>query len=116
MKSCHACGEEWADKRSPGFREECMKCNAPLHCCRNCRFYDGQSYEWCGEPQARSEKPRDVEQSNVCDYFVFGENDRSDAQARAEKAKRELAALFGDDPDETSSKTDDDMPDWMKPG
>lgn len=117
MKSCHACGEEWTDKRSPGFREECMKCGDPLHCCANCRFYDAQAYEWCREPQARAEKPRDPQQSNTCDYFVFGETgDHSALSEREQKAKEGLAALFGETESGQDSEREDDKPDWMKMG
>ncbi len=95
-KTCHQCGELWDEKRSPGFREDCLACNVPLHCCKNCRFYAPQSYEWCGEPQARDEKPRDPEEANRCDYFVFGQSKERDAAAERErKAKEGLAKLFG---------------------
>ena len=95
-KTCHQFGGPWDDTRSLGFREDCLACGAPLHCCKNCRFYAPASYEWCGEPQARDEKPRDPEEANRCDYFLFGESGEREAAAERErKARDELAKLFG---------------------
>ncbi len=110
-KRCHACGAVWEDKRSPGFREECLGCAAPLHVCANCRFYDAGAAEWCREPQARAAKPRDPEASNTCDYFLFGDRaDADEAASRAKQAREGLAALFGEAPPEENR--DDAPPDW----
>ncbi len=48
-------------------RVTCTNCDADLHCCRNCRFYDPGKHNQCAEPQA--EWVRDKEASNYCDYF-----------------------------------------------
>lgn len=110
MRACAACGREWAEKRQPGFREECESCLNPLHACRNCRFFQEGASQWCGEPMARDEKPRDPEAANTCSYFLLGEADRGETETRAAAAKAELAALFGDAPAEDESA----KPDWMR--
>ncbi len=111
MKRCHGCGQEWADKRSPGFREECVKCGTPLHCCANCRFYEATAREWCREPQARAEKPRDPQAGSTCEYFLFGDRGEGPTE-RERQAKAGLAALFGETPPEPPAET----PDWQKRG
>lgn len=101
-KECHACGEAWTDKTSPGFRETCLRCGAALHCCRNCRFFDANAAEWCREPMARREcKPNDPEESNRCDFFQFADGAGDDRQG---EAKAGLAALFGDAAGQATSK------------
>ena len=96
MKKCHACGREWEEKHSPGFREECLGCLLPLHVCLNCRFYLADSREWCSEPAARDDRPRAADLANQCGFFVFSE--RSGSAAKAERqaaAKKRLEDLFG---------------------
>ena len=93
MRACHACGEPWTEKRSPGHREECLRCGAVLHCCANCRFYDKNAAEWCREPAARREKPRDPVAGNICSWFVFGDRD-SGVENRSAKAKSAIEDLF----------------------
>lgn len=113
MKTCHQCGGEWADKRSPGFREECPGCGAPLHCCANCRFHEPGAARGCREPQARDERPRDAESGNLCPYFVFDDRGDDDAAARERKAREGLAALFGDAP-ESGRDQPHENPEWMR--
>ncbi|HUU12366.1 MAG TPA: hypothetical protein VM182_01505 [Terriglobia bacterium] len=50
-----------------GKREACPKCDADLHSCRNCQFYDPGKHNQCAEPQA--EWVRYKEEANYCDYF-----------------------------------------------
>jgi hypothetical protein len=111
-KSCWSCGEAWSEKRSPGFREECLRCREPLHCCRNCRFYDAAAQQWCREPQARDERPVDPAEANTCDYFLFGEaEERKAAAERERKARAELAAAVGEAPKPPARGEKED---WMK--
>jgi hypothetical protein len=46
----------------------CPKCDQPLKCCYNCRFYDRDAYHACNEPQA--EWVRYKEKANFCEYFT----------------------------------------------
>jgi len=48
-------------------RENCAQCNADLHCCRHCRFFDPGKNNQCAETQA--EWVSDKERANFCDYF-----------------------------------------------
>ena len=110
MKQCWRCGNKWQDKRTPGMRDECEECFNPWHSCRNCRFYDGNASQWCREPMAREEKPRDVEAGNSCSYLLLSDEGEEDGSSVG--AKEDLAALFGDATEETLG----DAEDWMKPG
>ena len=49
------------------FRDQCEKCNADLHICKNCTFYDEGAYNECKESSA--ERVTDKENKNVCEYF-----------------------------------------------
>ena len=66
---CHSRG---APLRLPPGRkisrqDTCSHCDADLHGCRNCRFFDPGKHNQCAETQAEwvSEKER----ANCCDYF-----------------------------------------------
>ena len=67
--NCHSCGAQ--TKLLPTQKiqrnDTCRQCDADLHCCRNCRFFDPGRNNQCAEPQAEwvSEKDR----ANFCDYF-----------------------------------------------
>ena len=50
-----------------GKRESCAKCDADLHCCRNCRFFDPSVHNQCREAQAEWVKEKD--RANYCDYL-----------------------------------------------
>ena len=64
---CFSCGQELEFTDRVGFREECEKCGEDVHCCKNCAFYDLNSYNECREPSA--EVVREKDRSNYCDYF-----------------------------------------------
>ena len=69
MFNCWKCGEkiEYPSGSRVGRRDTCPKCDADLHCCRNCRFYDPGKHNQCSETQA--EWVGDKEAANYCDYF-----------------------------------------------
>ncbi len=77
-----------------GTRDVCARCDADLHCCRNCRFYDPAKHNQCSEPQA--EWVRDKEAANYCDYFqpspALARAGR--ASSPAENAKKKFDSLF----------------------
>ncbi|PIU54748.1 MAG: hypothetical protein COS89_09195 [Deltaproteobacteria bacterium CG07_land_8_20_14_0_80_38_7] len=68
---CSFCGKdiEIIDGRV-GRRDTCQFCSRDLHCCKQCRFYEEESYNQCKEPQAERVLDKDV--SNFCGYFEFG--------------------------------------------
>ncbi|MGD9764686.1 MAG: hypothetical protein AB7V27_13310 [Candidatus Binatia bacterium] len=85
--ACWRCGAPLPSGRL-GRRDACARCDADLHCCRNCRFYDPPRHNECREPQA--ERQVDKKRGNFCEYFgsaasTSGETaDRADARARLE--------------------------------
>ena len=87
---CHACGQKVSLAAQPGRRDECGKCRADLHCCKNCRHYDPKVYNECRETQADRVQERD--RSNFCDYFEAGSGLKAD-DAR-EKARLAAEKLF----------------------
>lgn len=95
--NCWKCGEAIqvpaGDK--VGNRDACPKCDADLHACRNCRFYDPGKNNQCAEPQA--EWTRKKEAANYCDYFqpnptLLVRNNRP--ASRADDAKKKFDSLF----------------------
>lgn len=87
-----------------GRRDECPKCRADLHVCRNCSFWDPSAYNECREPQA--ERVLDKTSSNYCDYFEFRQGPPAPSRAGVPgaspgaaagakpKALKDLEALF----------------------
>jgi hypothetical protein len=65
--SCFKCGKQIDAPERVMTRDTCPHCDADLHCCRNCRFYDPGKHNECSETQA--EWVRDKVVSNYCDYF-----------------------------------------------
>ncbi len=96
--SCWKCRqviEVTAAANRVGTRDTCTGCDADLHTCRNCRFYDPARHNQCAETQA--EWVRDKEASNYCDCFspnplllVHGRRPPS----RADEAKKKFGSLF----------------------
>ena len=93
MKACHACKKELALGREIGRKDECPNCQADLHCCLNCRFFDRSAPKQCREPIA--ELVREKDKANYCDLFLF---DEAAAGARTgdgpENARKALDDLF----------------------
>lgn len=76
-----------------GFRDDCERCGADLHVCRNCELHDPGAYNECREPQA--ERVADRERANRCEWFRPAASEEH-AGARPEQTAREaLDALFG---------------------
>jgi hypothetical protein len=85
--TCHACGHQQSLPSPPGRRDECPKCRADLHVCKNCQHYESTAYNECREPVA--ERVQEKDRSNFCDHFVVGgprtaKNDRESLRAAAE--------------------------------
>jgi hypothetical protein len=67
--SCSKCRKliDYSATAPVGKRDVCPKCDADLHCCKNCRHYDPAKHNQCAETQA--EWVRDKDAANYCDYF-----------------------------------------------
>ena len=82
MTCCHSCKNTVDAGGRIGRTDTCPHCDADLHCCLNCRFYDAGAYNQCREPQA--ERVIDKENANFCDCFSFtGGNPAAEAGAAA---------------------------------
>lgn len=68
-----------------GRTATCDSCDSDIRVCLNCKFYDPNSYNECGEPM--SERVVDKDRSNFCDYFVLsgGKNANDDERDAALK-------------------------------
>jgi hypothetical protein len=64
---CHNCGREIKVVGKVLRTDECPHCDADVHCCKNCRYFDPGKNNQCSEPQA--EYVRDKNRANFCEYF-----------------------------------------------
>ena len=92
--NCFACGRavEVASGERVGFRDECERCGADLHVCRNCAHHDPAAYNECRESSA--ERVDDRERANRCEWFRPGTADARDRGEEHAPARSALAALF----------------------
>ncbi|MCP5464185.1 MAG: hypothetical protein H7A33_04080 [Deltaproteobacteria bacterium] len=90
---CHSCKKEIDLSDKVGFRETCEFCDADLHCCLQCSFYDTAAYNECRESSA--DRVLDKDRANYCDYFQ-GSSEQAGAKqsSAADDAKAKLEALF----------------------
>lgn len=92
-RHCYRCGTDIGRLERVGRRDRCLTCDADLHCCRNCQFYDPTRNNHCREPQA--ERQVEKEAGNFCDFFAFVVGVRSAGNDGTGKtAKDKLAELF----------------------
>ncbi len=97
--TCAACGNAITYDGLVGRRDECPKCHADLHACKNCQHYDPAAYNECKEPQA--DRVQEKDRSNFCDDFTprsggaSAANKQTDKQADKQKDLKAAAeALF----------------------
>ena len=92
---CWKCGASLAHLSLPLTRRDaCKACNADLHACKLCEFYDLSKAKHCREPIA--EEVTDKRRANFCDYFKPKSGAFSDKQQNeAARAQAQLDALFG---------------------
>ena len=50
-------------------KETCPKCNAELHCCKQCRFFDSGAQFECTQPVPARITPKDAK--NDCKFYEF---------------------------------------------
>src|SRR4051812_21406210 len=99
MHACHACGADLdlGVNVVIGRRDECPRCRAPLHACRNCAAYDETMRHGCRELNA--EPPHDKDAANFCDFFALRSGPMAEREADpSAAAKARLEALFGPRP------------------
>jgi hypothetical protein len=89
--TCFQCGHTANLTMPVGRRDECVKCHADLHVCKDCQFYDRNAYNECREPSA--DPVQDKERANFCDYFQPS-GGASSAQDRTKDLMAAAEALF----------------------
>ena len=94
---CWKCGASLRDEPLPLARlAECRACNADLHVCRLCEFYDLRVAIKCREPVA--DEVKDKERANFCDYFQPCPGAYVAPECvPVQHARNQLDALFGDE-------------------
>ena len=92
---CWRCGVQLAEDLLPVRRAElCPACNADLHTCKMCGFYNTSVADACEETIATAVGNK--ERSNYCDYFKPSPHAyKGGADDAAARARAELDALFG---------------------
>ena len=93
--SCYACGAALLIDGPVGRRTSCPECDADLHSCIDCRFYDESAPHECREPHA--DHYVDKLGSNACDLFQLGDG-ASRRRQSSRDARDQLRALFGEKP------------------
>jgi hypothetical protein len=93
--SCHGCGATLDIDVPIGRRSACPECDADLHSCINCRFYEETAPHECREPHA--DHYVDKIASNACDLYKLGDG-ASRRRGSSQAARDRLGALFGDAP------------------
>ena len=88
---CHVCSGELELEGPVSFRASCHHCEADVHCCLNCRFYDIGAHNNCREPT--SEYIPDRKARNFCGHFKMLAGERGDDGER-DKAMSALESLF----------------------
>jgi len=89
---CHSCQKEIQIEDKVSFRAECPNCDADLHVCLNCKFYDPSVYNECHETQA--DRVVEKDRANYCEYFVTAEKSEGKPVDPSEDVKRKLEEMF----------------------
>ena len=91
---CWKCGAGLDDLLMPLSRSAyCKACDAALHVCKMCRFYDPRVAKQCREPIADAVKDKD--RPNFCDYLELNPQAWKPADhSEADAAASDLNALF----------------------
>ena len=91
---CWRCGVAIAVTLLPLRREEvCETCNADLHVCKLCIYYNPSVSDACDEPIALDVSNK--ERANFCDYFKPSPRAYKGREAATARARADLDALFG---------------------
>jgi hypothetical protein len=76
------------------MRDQCPKCNADIHVCKMCRYFDPRVARQCREDGA--DDVTDKERPGFCDWFIPSDTAfNPDRKSEADAAKSALDALFG---------------------
>ncbi|MFC1602029.1 hypothetical protein ACFL3U_00515 [Pseudomonadota bacterium] len=100
---CWKCGSNLSDIADSIDRNDvCQKCQAEVHVCKMCEFYDPHVSDSCREPIAESVNNK--ERANFCGYFKPKPSAYQPTDSLAQSdALAHLNALFGES-DKTESQ------------
>lgn len=91
--TCYRCGGELKlPEGNVGRSETCPKCGFDVRVCKNCMYYDLNSYNECREPSA--ERVVDKEKRNFCDYFSLKQVAKEGTANSRDDALKKLNDLF----------------------
>ena len=92
---CWRCGTQLTQDLLPVRRAElCVACNADLHVCKMCRFFNPSIADACEETIATAVSNK--ERSNYCEYFQPSVRAyQGGADGPAARARSDLEQLFG---------------------
>lgn len=76
----------------PGRRDDCPKCHADVHACKNCKHYDPKAYNECREPSA--DRVQEKDRANFCDFFLAADPSGATAVDKAAELRAAAEALF----------------------
>ena len=93
---CYRCGQSLAALTLPlSRRDQCPSCDADMHVCKMCCFFDPRVTRQCREDGA--DDVAEKERPNFCDWFSPSESAFDpDRKSEADIAAAALSALFGD--------------------
>jgi hypothetical protein len=100
---CHACQSTTQTDSLFSFRLCCQQCDADLHVCYTCKFYEAYADNQCKENAA--EYIADKTKNNLCDYWRPREKQEDNTQV---DALAKLKAAFGEQTEVTQSPTSKD--------
>jgi len=83
--------------------EECPHCQAQLHVCRMCVFFDTAVAQQCREPVA--DPVSDKQRANFCGYFQINPHAFTASSDQTTESARKLDALFGGESSAAASET-----------
>lgn len=92
---CWRCGHA-IDVHVLGRGDSCGGCDADLHVCRLCVYFNESVSRQCAEPIA--DEVQNKERANFCGYFKPRPGAYRAAGAEAERARAALDAFFGGTP------------------
>lgn len=93
--ACYRCGDSLVVLTLPlSRRDQCPSCDADLHVCKMCRFFDATVTRQCREDGA--EDVTEKERPNFCDWFKPSDSAFDPGRkSQADAAREALDDLFG---------------------
>ena len=76
----------------PRLREVCEGCGKPVHCCKNCHYFDHAGSRECTLDGTEWIGPRDVQ--NYCEDFAMTDSARKAAEEKVSRAQSAFHSLW----------------------